>query len=205
MPCRVLGFLGRVLIASGVLVLLFVVYQLWGTSLVETRAQDSLEDDFATVLAAAEPPPPESEPSPAATAPTTSTSTSAPESLLPQEGSAVARLEIPAIGVDKIVVEGVSQRDLRRGPGHYPGTPLPGQAGNAAIAGHRTTYGAPFYRLDELEPGDVIRVTTREGEFEYKVTGNEVVAPTRVDVLDDFGDDRLTLTTCNPRTRRLNA
>lgn len=196
---RVLGIVGRVLIATGVLVLLFVVYQLWGTSLVEARAQNALEDDFAAVLAAPEPPPPESEPSPAATAPATTTSTSAPESLQPQEGSAVARLEIPAIGVDKIVVEGVSQPDLRRGPGHYPGTPLPGQAGNAAIAGHRTTYGAPFYRLDELEPGDVIRVTTGGGEFGYQVIGSEVVAPTRVDVLDDFGDDRLTLTTCNPR------
>lgn len=196
---RVLGIVGRVLTATGVLVLLFVVYQLWGTSLVEARAQNALEDDFATVLAAPEPPPPESEPSPVATAPATTTSTSAPESLHPEEGSAVARLEIPAIGVDKIVVEGVSQPDLRRGPGHYPGTPLPGQAGNAAIAGHRTTYGAPFYRLDELEPGDVIRVTTRDGVFEYEVTGSEVVAPTRVDVLNDFGDDRLTLTTCNPR------
>lgn len=97
------------------------------------------------------------------------------------------------------MVEGVDQAHLRRGPGHYAGSPLPGQGGNMAIAGHRTTYGAPFYRLDELEPGDVIRITTRDGEFVYEVTDSEVVAPTRVDVLDDFGDDRLTLTACNPR------
>ena len=77
---------------------------------------------------------------------------------------------IPAIGVDKIVVEGVSLADLKKGPGHYPETPLPGQEGNAAIAGHRTTYGAPFNRLDELEPGDEITVTTVQGEFTYEVT-----------------------------------
>lgn len=192
---RVLGVVGRVLIGTGLLVLLFVAYQLWGTSLVETRAQGVLEDEFAAVLAAPEPPLPPGEP----TLPATSPAANEPAAALPEDGSAVARLEIPAIDIDKIVVEGVSQNDLRRGPGHYPGTPLPGQAGNAAIAGHRTTYGAPFYRLDELEPGDVLRVTTRDGEFEYEVTGSEVVEPTRVDVLDDFGDDRLTLTTCNPR------
>ena len=63
---------------------------------------------------------------------------------------------IPAINVDQITVEGVSVEDLRKGPGHYPSTPNPGQAGNSAIAGHRTTYGAPFHRVDELQPGDEI-------------------------------------------------
>lgn len=196
---RVVGVVGRLLASAGVLILLFVVYQLWGTSLVEARAQDALEDEFAAALATPETQSRQGERGSAATATTTTTTQVAAERSAPEEGSAVARLEIPVIEVDKIVVEGVGQQDLRRGPGHYPGTPLPGQAGNAAIAGHRTTYGAPFYRLDELGPGDVIRVTTASGRFSYEVTDSEVVPPTRVDVLEDFGDDRLTLTTCNPR------
>ena len=111
----------------------------------------------------------------------------------------MARIRIPDIGVDKIVVEGVQVSDLKRGPGHYPDTPLPGQPGNAAIAGHRTTYGAPFNRLDELEPGDEILVTTAQGAFRYEVQRQLIVSPDQVEVLDDFGDDRLTLTACHPK------
>jgi sortase A len=122
------------------------------------------------------------------------------------DGEATARIRIPAIGVDKIVVQGVSLTNLKKGPGHYPETPLPGQQGNAAIAGHRTTYGAPFNRVDELQPGDEIVVETVQGEFQYLVTDTEgdgngylVVSPSQVEVLDDFGDDRLTLTACHPK------
>jgi sortase A len=93
----------------------------------------------------------------------------------------------------------VSTSQLRQGPGHYPGTPSPGQPGNAGIAGHRTTYGAPFYRLNELQPGDAIVVTTRAGEFHYAVADSKVVKPTDVSVLDPTPDNRLTLTTCTPR------
>ena len=89
--------------------------------------------------------------------------------------------------------------DLKRGPGHYPDSPLPGQPGNAAIAGHRTTYGAPFNRLDELEQGDEILVTTAQGAFRYEVQRQLIVNPDQVEVLDDFGDDRLTLTACHPK------
>ena len=124
------------------------------------------------------------------------------------QGSAIARIQIPAINVDKTVVEGVRVSDLRKGPGHYPATPLPGQAGNAAIAGHRTTYGAPFGNVDELLPGDEIIVTTIQGEFTYRVVeqgaghGHLIVAPTAIEVLDqDFSDhpNRLTLTACHPK------
>ncbi|MCY4193907.1 MAG: class E sortase [bacterium] len=124
------------------------------------------------------------------------------------QGSAIARIQIPAIGVDKTVVEGVRVGDLRKGPGHYPTTPLPGQAGNAGIAGHRTTYGAPFGDIDELRPGDQIIVTTIQGEFTYEVVpqgeghGHFIVAPHQVEVLDqDFSDhpNRLTLTACHPK------
>jgi sortase A len=95
----------------------------------------------------------------------------------------------------------VSVNDLKKGPGHYPDTPLPGQLGNSAIAGHRTTYGAPFGNLDSLEPGDEIYITMLTGDrFVYEVTGSEVVEPSDYHVITD--SDRtvatLTLTTCHP-------
>jgi len=196
---RVLSGVGRVLIWAGVIVLLFVAYQLWGTNLAEARAQGDLEDDFAALLS-----------STTTTSTTTSTTstTSVPRSTTtttpappppPEDGEAVARILIPKIGVDKIVVEGISRDDLKKGPGHYPGTPLPGQPGNSAIAGHRTTYGAPFHRVDELVPGDEILVTTLQGEFRYEVTGQQIVSPSDVHVVEYQGDDRLTLTACHPK------
>jgi sortase A len=178
------GGLGRALIAFGVLVLLFVAYQLWGTGLHEARAQHDLRRQFATVTTTTVP-----------GAPTTSTTSPPPT----PTGAAVAVIRIPRIGVDKAVVEGVGVPDLKKGPGHYPGTPLPGQPGNAAVAGHRTTYGAPFYRLNELQPGDPILVTTRQGAFRYRVEGTKVVKPWQTEVLDASTDAELTLTTCNPR------
>ena len=117
------------------------------------------------------------------------------------EGDALARLEIPRIGADHIVVAGVSTEDLRKGPGHYPDTPLPGQQGNAAIAGHRTTYGQPFYDIDVLEPGDEMVVTTPAGRFVYVVTGQQIVAPSDYEVVAtvDPTAANLTLTSCHPR------
>jgi sortase A len=195
---RVLGAIGRVLITAGVLVLLFVVYQLWGTGIQEARAQDNLEDQFAEVLQNAgldQPGGATDTTAPATTAPPVTT---APPPT-PPDGDAAAHIAIPKIGLDKIVVEGVSVADLKRGPGHYPGSPMPGQEGNAAIAGHRTTYGAPFNRIDELNPGDEILVTTLQGSFRYEVFEQQIVTPDQVEVLNDFGDNRLTLTACNPK------
>jgi len=193
-----LSAVGRLLIWAGALVLLFVAYQLWGTGLAEARAQDDLEADFAALLESTPSTTSTTAPrqSPASTTTTTTTTTPPPP---PEDGEAVARLVIPKIGLDKIVVSGVGRSDLQKGPGHYPGTPLPGQPGNAAIAGHRTTYGAPFYRIDELAPGDEILVTTRQGSFRYEVTGTQIVSPSDVQVVEDQGDDRLTLTSCHPR------
>jgi sortase A len=190
---RALGAIGRTLITAGVLVLLFVAYQLWGTGLHESRAQHSLEHAFEARLhpsTSTTTTRPGSEPA----APTTTTPPPPPSS-----GDAVAHLVIPKIGVDKFVVEGVGVPDLKRGPGHYPGTPMPGQPGNAAIAGHRTTYGAPFYRINELAAGDEVLVTTDQGTFKYRVTGQQIVKPSQVEVLADKGDNRLTLTSCHPR------
>ncbi|MEA2902148.1 MAG: sortase [Actinomycetota bacterium] len=175
---------GKTLIACGVLILLFVAYQLWGTGLHEARAQDALKDEFATV---------------ATTIPAATDVPSPPTTVAPLVGDAIAHIVIPKANVDKIVVEGVGVEDLKKGPGHYPGTPMPGEPGNAAIAGHRTTYGAPFYDLSDLAAGDEIMVTTRVGEFRYQVDNLQVVSPEAVEVLNPTEDNRLTLTTCNPR------
>ena len=194
---RILGAVGRTCIAVGVLILLFVVYQLWGTGIREAQAQRKLESEFEQRLGdAGVSAPDESAQGPA---PTTTTTAPGPPPAPAVEGEAVAHVRIPAIGVDKIVVEGVTLEDLKRGPGHYPDTPLPGQPGNAAIAGHRTTYGAPFNRIDELDPGDEILVTTVQGAFRYEVSDQLIVSPKEVAVLDDFGDNRLTLTACHPK------
>ncbi len=117
----------------------------------------------------------------------------------PNDGSPVGVLRIAKIGLDKIIVEGTSTDDLRQGPGHYPGTPLPGEQGNAAIAGHRTTYGAPFYNLDKLDPGDLIQITTVQGAFTYRVTRTLIVSPADTSVVANTTTPELTLTTCNPR------
>jgi sortase A len=203
----VVGGVGRVLIVLGLLVLGFVVYQLWGTGIQEARAQNKLEAQFNDIIATT--PAPTTVPTtvttvaastPVATVPTTTTlplSAAPPEKV--KEGDPLARIEIPKIGVDKIVVAGVALSDLRKGPGHYPNTALPGQIGNAAIAGHRTTYGAPFFRVDELTAGDEIIVTTVQGTFRYLVTETKIVKPTDFTVLDPTPDATLTLTSCNPR------
>jgi sortase A len=117
------------------------------------------------------------------------------------EGDPVARIELPRIGVDKIVVAGVDKNDLKKGPGHYPETPLPGQLGNSAIAGHRTTFGQPFFDIDKLETGDEIIVTTLAGRYVYRVTGQEIVSPSEYQVIatTDPTVATLTLTSCHPK------
>jgi sortase A len=195
---RVLGAIGRTCIAVGVLILLFVSYQLWGTGIREAQAQRKLETEFEQRLGdAGVAVPDESAQGPGTTTPATTSPGPPPPPAA--EGDAVAHLSIPDIGVDKIVIEGVTLGDLKRGPGHYPETPLPGQPGNAAIAGHRTTYGAPFNRINELDRGDEILVTTVQGAFRYEVSDQLIVSPSEVGVLDDFGDNRLTLTACHPK------
>ena len=193
--------IGRTFIASGVIILLFVAYQLWGTGLSEARAQDRLRADFLDAIESAGNTTTTSATSSTTTVPgaTTAPTTTARPPLQAPTGEAVAIIRIPKIDVEKTVIEGVSVGALKKGPGHYPTTPLPGQPGNAAIAGHRTTYGAPFYRLDELVAGDRIEVKTKQGEFVYRVTETRVVDPTQNEVLAASEDNRLTLTTCHPR------
>jgi sortase A len=210
------GGIGKTLIATGLLLFGFVAYQLWGTGIETARAQNSLESEFEELLAStppesvpAESVPSESVPSesvpsesvPSESAPTTAAPT--PAASLPPiaEGDPIARLELPSIGVDKIVVAGVDKNDLKKGPGHYPETPLPGQLGNAAIAGHRTTFGQPFFDVDKLDNGDEIVVTTLAGRFVYRVTGQEIVSPSDYQVIatTDPTTATLTLTSCHPK------
>ncbi len=176
---------GLALIGLGILLLAFWAYLLWGTALVERSSQHrlsrQLEQEFASP-AAAVPGVPFTWPALA-------------------DGDAVARLQIPRIRVDQVVVEGTTLADLRRGPGHYPGTPLPGQPGNVAIAGHRTTYGRPFYDLNELSPGDQVLLSVPGHTWRYLVTSSMVVAPSDLAVAGPLAAPGgwLTLTTCNPR------
>lgn len=107
-------------------------------------------------------------------------------------------ITIPRIGLRAVVVEGTTLADLRRGPGHYPGTALPGEVGNVAIAGHRTTYGAWFRHLDRLKPGDAILLSTKGRVFRYAVEGEQVVGPAETGPVLPTDYAALTLTTCTP-------
>ena len=169
----VLGVVGKIFIATGVLMLLFVGYQLWGTGLSEQRAQDDLQRTFMSQAPA-----------------------------VPAYGDPVTRIEIPKLGVSKIVVAGVDFEALQKGPGLFDGSPLPGQVGNVAIAGHRTSYGAPFSRINELTLGDEIVLTRAGSTFTYIVSEKPfVVKPSQVEVVKtiDNTTSQLTLVTCHPK------
>src|SRR5580692_4749188 len=195
---RVVDIIGRVLIGLGVLLLLFTAYQIWGTSVQEAHTQSGLRTQLqaetnsdAVKQALAE----ESALDKLPTGPPVA----APTTTAPAEGEPIGDIRIPVIGLNQVVVEGTNTPDLRKGPGHYTGTPLPGQAGNAAVAGHRTTYGHPFYNLDSVKIGDPIVLTTLQGIFVYDATKTFVVLPSDTTVVDNVIADQLTLTTCNPR------
>jgi sortase A len=113
-------------------------------------------------------------------------------------GEPLGRVRIPSIGVSTVFVAGTDTDSLRSGPGHYPGTPLPGARGTVAIAGHRTTYGAPFRNLDRLRRGERVDVQTSYGRFGYTVERTRIVAPTALWVTRRVGHDRLVLTACHP-------
>jgi len=126
---------------------------------------------------------------------------------IPGAGQALGILQIPRIRLDAVVVNGVSAADLRKGPGHYLATSYPWEAGGAvAIAGHRTTYGHPFWSLDKLRAGDLVSLVTPYGTFRYRVTGTRDILPSERWVLRETAEPTLVLTTCTPRfsaSRRL--
>ncbi|HEY5428722.1 MAG TPA: class E sortase [Solirubrobacteraceae bacterium] len=113
-------------------------------------------------------------------------------------GAAIGQLQIPRLGNTYNVVQGTDTQNLEEGPGHYPSTAFPGMGQTVAIAGHRTTYLAPFRFINELKPGDRIVVTMRYGRFTYVVQYLRVVKPTDVAVINDVGYERLVLSACNP-------
>lgn len=114
-------------------------------------------------------------------------------------GTGLGRLDIPRIGLRMAVTQGTATEELRRGPGHYPSTGLPGMGRTVGIAGHRTTFNAPLRQIDRLERGDRIVVRMPYGRFTYRVTGHRIVAPADVSVLRSAeGRDRLVLTACHP-------
>ncbi len=178
------------MIAVGGLLLLFWCYLQWGTGIAEHEAQARLARQLGDRRLQRSVRP-----------------RARPDATTPYrwptvpDGGPLARLVIPSIGLDQVVVQGTDTADLREGPGHYPSTPYPGQPGNVAIAGHRTTYAHPFYDLNELVPGDTIELSVPGGLWRYRVVGSLVVSPDDVAVAGPLGEPGswLTLTTCNPR------
>jgi sortase A len=178
--------LGETSITAGLILMLFCAYLLWGTGAYTRSQQLLLQRELDAAKAAGE------------------------RGRLDRIdlGRAVAVLGIPKLGPGYryAIVEGVGADQLRKGPGHYPGSALPGQIGNFVVSGHRTTYAAPFNRLDELERGDEIVVDAREARYTYRVTSQDVVEPDEVDVLapvpgkPDIRPIRayITLSTCHP-------
>lgn len=192
---------------AGLLILGFVVQQLFVTSWFAERNQEALEeearDHFSTVQVTEVPinevpgiEPIVPDPNPAEPAPVILVETA------PAEHEAFAIIRIPSIEALEegwTVVSGVSRSDLRNGAGHMPRTPLPGQPGNAVISGHRTTYGAPFHDIDTLVPGDRVEVETAIGTHVYEVRETLIVEPTDIWVTGPRQGAWLTLTTCNPK------
>jgi sortase A len=179
---------GQTLITVGVVVLLFCVYELKVTNLYTAQQQERLDDGLARAWAEAPP-----AVTPAAV----------------EVGGGWAVLRIPALGADyrQVVVKGVGVEELKRGPGHYPGTAEPGELGNVVLSGHRTTYGAPFERFGELAPGTAVVLETRDTWFTYRVLGSAVVSPSSVEVTYPVPGKPgaaptqrlLTMTTCHPK------
>ena len=181
---------GEALITVGVVLLLFVAYQVWWTNVMAARA---VATETNALLDRFEHPGPGAKTAAAEVAP----------------GQAFALMYLPALGDhwNRPVIQGVTLADLARGVGHYPQTAMPGQVGNFAVAGHRATNGEPFAHLDRVGLGDAVVVRTERAWFVYRVTGTSIVAPTDVSVIDAIPSRPgaspsralITLTTCSPR------
>lgn len=185
--------LGELLITTGVVILLFAAYELWGTGLVTEREQGRLVETLEQAWRE----------------PVRRTGSSEENPGPAEPGSGIAVMRIPALGTDwsKVVVEGTGREELKKGPGRMEGTGDFGKVGNTVVSGHRTTYGAPFVDLDRLVPGDAVLVETQGAVLTYRVYDSEVVRPTDVAVALPVPRrpgatptrSLLTLTTCNPK------
>ncbi|MEO3810421.1 class E sortase [Sphaerisporangium sp. B11E5] len=183
----VLRTFGELSVTCGVVMLLFCAYLLWGTGSYTEHHQELLKRRLAE---------------------------SARQAKVAKKlgkldlGDAVGLIRIPRLGHDYefAVLEGVDPADLRKGPGHYPGTAMPGEVGNFVVSGHRTTYAAPFNRLDELRRGDEIVVDAPAGRYTYRVSSTKVVDPANIGVTAPVpgrpgkrpAKAMITLTTCHP-------
>jgi sortase A len=161
----------------------YIGWLLWGTGLTTRAAQNELRHDFTSVIDTKDP------------------TQAPPAGVEPLRASAYAELLIPRIDLDLIVVQGTDEESLKKGPGHYPDTADPWDpTGRVGIAGHRTTYLAPFYSLDALQANDTITLRTEYGTFDYLVTRVYIVPePGSGIVLTQTREPTLVLTTCNPR------
>lgn len=199
---RAVRVAGELLITFGLVVLLFCAYELWGTGLYTQRQQDQLTDSLRRKW---DGPPASAQPAESMRARPPYRYGQVPK------GESFAVIRIPELGADYrfAVLQGTGPRQLKKGPGHFlgaDGTAMPGQLGNFVVSGHRTTYGAPFRQIDELEPGDPIVIETATTLFTYQVYGKKVVAPTAIDVTASVPfhpgrkphKRRITLTTCHP-------
>lgn len=197
MISRIVRSVGELLITAGLVILLFVAYELWGTGLATARAQNRIEEELER----------EWEQSPATEKPAVRKPGEPPPKI--RIGSGIAALRVPRFGKNwrQVVVEGVSIDDLKKGPGHYPGTELPGEKGNFVVSGHRTTYGAPFNKIDKLRPGDALVVETKDTWYTYRVTDADIVRPSQIEVTFPVPYQRgkkptvetITLTSCHPK------
>ncbi|MFI7574540.1 class E sortase [Micromonospora sp. NPDC049497] len=186
---------GEVLITFGLVVLLFAGYEVWGKSAIVDAHQNDLSQQLAQAWG------PTGDPT---VAPSASTSASV-KPKPPVQGKPIAGLYIPKLDKNWVVVEGVTQKDIRYAPGHYPSSAMPGGVGNFSVAGHRNR--ATFWRLDELNEGDAIVVEGKTEWYVYRVTRNHIVKPTQVEVVAPVPGEpgvkprkrMLTLTTCNPK------
>lgn len=202
----IFGVIGELLITAGVIVLLFVVWQVGYSSIIEGRAQAGIVAELEEQLAAGD----------GSALPALPESPVVPDGpLLPgatpnlADGALFAIIRVPRFGVDwaRPVYEGISPDTLALGPGHYPRTALPGKIGNMAIAGHRTTHGHPFFDIDALVEGDVIVIETRESYAVYRMVRSTIVRPTQSEVVAPVPqkpgakatESWLTLTSCHPK------
>jgi sortase A len=185
---RILRILGLVLIVGALGVGGYIWWSLWGTGFAARAAQNDLRTEFEPRI-------------------DTRVQLEAPTPRVAKvPGNAVAIIRIPKIDIDLVVVEGTGTESLKKGPGHYTDTAYPwDDTGRVGIAGHRTTYGAPFWSLNELREGDRIVLATEYGIFNYRVTRSVVTPPTGIIppsgnyVLAQTNHPTLVLTTCNPR------
>lgn len=185
---------GELMITFGLVVLLFAAYEIFGKSAVVNAEQAKLSEQLAQVWS------PSADPTVGPTPDASATSATPPVA-----GNPIAGLYIPKFDKSWVVVEGVTQADIRYAPGHYPSSAMPGQIGNFAVAGHRNR--ATFWRLDEMRDGDAIVVEAKTEWYVYQVTQVHIVKPTQVEVVAPVPGRpgakpekaMLTLTTCNPK------